>query len=152
MFHLRSIFPVAAFAALSLLSACGVESGDPATEDQLGTTEGAVQAAASTGWTWQYSAVLGSETYRLLKSGDQRGSCTAKTSAVIILKDNAADGLGQRVYWRVQGGSWHVCDNEGGNGSTKNCAVTNNKFIQYQFCMKNGNTVVACAPEDGFQT
>lgn len=148
----RILSSAVVFAALSFLPACGVESADPTTEDQLGTTEGAVQAAASTGWSWQYSAIIGSETYRLLKSGNLRGSCTAKSSAVITLHDNSADGLGQRVYWRVQGGAWHICDNEGGSGSTKNCSVTNNRWIQYQFCMKDGNTVVACAPEDGFQT
>ena len=151
MFH-RMFSPSLVLGALMFASACGVEAEEAVAEEELASSEAAVQAAAASGWSWQYSAIIGSETYRLLKNGEQRGSCTAKSSAVITLRDDDRDGLGQRVYWRVEGGSWHVCDNEGGDGSTKNCSVTNNRFIQYQFCMKNGNTVVACAPSDGFST
>lgn len=149
MFH-RLFFPTLVLGGL-LLTACGVEDEQPG-EEQLDTSEGAVQAAAASGWTAQYSAIVGSETWRLLKNGDTRGICTARSSAVITLKDTSSDGLGQRVYWRVQGGAWHSCDNEGGDGSSKNCSVTDNKWIQYQFCMKDGNTIIACAPQDGFRT
>jgi hypothetical protein len=121
----------------------------PPNEDLL-TQESAEElpTTSATGWTWTYSAIVGSETYRLNKNGNTRGICTFHTN--ITLKDTSADGLGQRVYWRVSGAStWRVCDHEGGNGTQRTCDVTNDKFIQYQFCMKDGNTIVACAPVDG---
>lgn len=153
----------------ALLVAVLVPTGCAVTEDDLNSEEvldegrsvlppheellaqqpdSAPPTAAATGWTWTYSAVVGSETYRLNKNGDTRGICTFNNN--ITLKDTAGDGLGQRVYWRVSGAStWHVCDHEGGKGTQRTCDVTNDKFIQYQFCMKNGNTIVACAPVDG---
>lgn len=151
MFTLRLFSPVLVLASLFLTSACGVDESDAPGADAVTSEEGALQAAAGS-WTWQYSATVLGETYTLLKGGDPKGSCTAKSSAVIILRDQDNDGLGQRVYWRVQGGAWHICDNTGGDGSSKTCNVTNNRWIQYQFCMKNGSTIIACAPTDGFQT
>jgi len=148
VFHCRAVVLV----TLLLASACGVEAEEAVLEEELATAEAAVTAAAASGWTWQYLAIVGSETYRLSKNGELRGICTAKSSGVITLKDADADGLGQRVYWRVEGGTWRVCDNEGGDGSSKNCDVPNDRWIQYQFCMKDGNRVIACAPQDGFRS
>ena len=117
---------------------------------------GQVKASGTTsaaGWTQNYAASLGSETYKLLYNNEVRGSCQAKSNATIILKDWDADGFGQRVYWRVSGApSWTVCNHTGGDGTQKPCTVTSNKFIQYRFCIKDGPEDVACADVDGFQT
>jgi hypothetical protein len=110
-------------------------------------------AHAASGWTQSYFASVGSETYVLKKDDNERARSTAKSDATVKLSDKSADGLGQRLYWRVNGAStYNVCENRGGSGTSKTCSVTNNKFIQYKFCVMSTTANVACADEDGFQT
>ncbi|NHA00428.1 hypothetical protein G5V59_11065 [Nocardioides sp. W3-2-3] len=103
----------------------------------LGVARVAPAAAAAAndpdGWNWTYSAVIGSETYQIRWKEGVRAASTAKSSATITVTDRSADGLGQRVQWRVYGAtSWNYCYNTTGAGTSKVCSVSKGKFIQYK--------------------
>ncbi|MBK7863069.1 MAG: hypothetical protein IPJ65_31560 [Archangiaceae bacterium] len=111
-------------------------------------TEAAEGSAKRAGWTWDSITGTFSASYRLYYNGDKRGTCVVDSANnTIKLGDNKSDSMGQRAYWWVVGSSTiHTCNNDGGSGSSKTCAVPNSR-IGFQFCQKNSAQAdVACVP------